>query len=181
MLSFIATASTVSASEGGGVNPLAWNTDLALWTAVIFVILLFVLGRFAFGPIVKALDAREQAMTDKVAAVEKANADARELLNQYQQRLADSEQEVRQMLDSAKADAQKASNDIIAAAKVKAEEEHKRALAEIDAATEGALADLAARSATLATSLAGKILKEEITPERHKQLISGALGEFSKN
>ncbi len=169
-------------AEGPGLNPLkTWRTDLALWTFVVFLLLLAVLWKFAFGPIAKALDAREQAMLDKINDAEKANADAKELLNQYQQKLNDSEQEVRQMLDDAKLQAGRISEGIVASAKAAAEEEHQRALKEIAAASENAQAELAAKSAELATSLAGKILKERISPEEHAGLIQDALNGFSKN
>ena len=53
------------AAEGAGhgqpdLNPLDWKTDLALWTGAVFVALLFVLGKFAWGPIADGLDKREQ-------------------------------------------------------------------------------------------------------------------------
>jgi len=179
-----AGSAVVMAAEGEGeakLDPLAWNTDLALWNLIIFLVLVVVLGKFAFKPIVKALDAREQAMADKVAAAEKANTDARDLLNQYQQKLADSEQEVRQMLESARADAEMRAQSILDKARDAAEQEHQRALKEIDAATDNALRGLAEKSADLATELAGKILKEKICPADHAELIGGAIRQFTRN
>ncbi len=187
LLAFLSNAAILLASEGeeategAGLNPLVWKSDLAIWTAVVFLLLLFILGKFAFGPIVKSLDAREQKMLDQVNNAEKANADAKELLRQYQQKLTDSEREVRQMLDDAKAQAKKVGEDIVAQARVTAEEEHQKALKEIQSASDNALADLAAKSADLATSLAGKILKEKINPADHAELINSAINEFSKN
>lgn len=184
-LASLSNASSLLASEAAdsaaGLNPLTWKTDLALWTGVIFLLLVLILWKFAFGPIAKALDAREQAMLDKVNNAEKANADAKELLNQYQQKLADSEREVRQMLDEAKVEAKKVGEGIIAGAKAAADEEHQKALKEIETASDNALASLAAKSAELATDLAGKILKEKINPADHARLINGAISEFSKN
>lgn len=163
------------------LNPLdSFRTDLALWTGVVFLLLLFVLWKFAFGPIVKALDAREQSMIDQVNSAEKANADAKELLNQYQQKLADSEQEVHQMLEDAKSQAKRVGEGIVASAKAAADEEQQKALKEIAAASDNAKAELAAKSAELATSLAGKILKQQINPEDHASLIKGALNEFTQ-
>ncbi|MBR4976676.1 MAG: hypothetical protein IKY61_06435, partial [Thermoguttaceae bacterium] len=70
---FLAETSTLWASEHGGeeatLNPMAWQTDLALWTAVVFLGLVAVLGRFAFGPIAKALDERERAEIERRAAL----------------------------------------------------------------------------------------------------------------
>ena len=182
LLSSTAVLMAEEEAEGGSLNPLqSWRTDLALWTLVVFLLLLAVLWKFAFGPIAKALDSREQAMLDKINNAERANADAKELLNQYQQKLTDSEQEVRQILADAKEQANRISEGIVASAKAAAEEEHQKALKEIAAASDNAQAELAAKSAELATSLAGKILKARINPEDHAGLIQNALNEFSKD
>ena len=178
----LASVGTLFASEeGGGLNPLSFKTDLALWTGVVFLGLVLILGKFAFRPIANALDAREKAMADKVAAADKANADARSLLETYQQKLADSQVEVKQMLDAAKAEAQKNGQAILAQAQAAASAEHEKALREIESASDAALSQLAAKSAELATGLAGKILKEKINPADHARLIEGAISEFSKN
>ena len=182
LLSSTAVLMAEEEAEGGSLNPLqSWRTDLALWTLVVFVLLVAVLWKFAFGPIAKALDSREQAMLDKINNAERANADAKELLNQYQQKLSDSEQEVRQILANAREQADRISEGIVASAKATAEEERQKALKEIAAASDNAQAELAAKSAELATSLAGKILKQRITPADHADLIQGALNEFSKD
>ena len=167
-------------SEEGGLEPLAWQTDLAIWTAVVFAILLFVLWYFAFGPIVKALDQREQAAVDREAAAEKSKADAKELLEQYRQRLSESEAEDRRILSDAKQDAQRQADAIVAEARQVASEERSRALKDIQAASDVALQEIAERSATLATALAGKIIREEVDPRKHASLIDSAIGDISK-
>lgn len=181
-LAFLSSNAVFANEEAGpGLNPLkGWKSDLALWSGVLFLLLLVVLWKFAFGPIVKALDAREQDMLDKVNGAEKANKDAKELLSQYQQKLADSEKEVRQILEDAKADAKMVGERIVAAAKTAADEEHQKALKEIADAKDNATTELARKSAELATDLAGKILKEKINKDDHARLINGAIDEFSK-
>lgn len=169
------------AAEGGTLQPLAFQVDLALWTGIVFLGLVFVLGKFAFRPIANALDAREKSMADKVAAADKANADARALLDTYQQKMNDSEAEVGQMLETARAEAKKTGEEIVAKARTAAAEEHAKAVREIEDASDRALSELAAKSAELATGLAGKILKEKINPADHARLIEGALSDFSKN
>ena len=80
------------AAHGGhgeiNTNPLEFKTDLAIWTAVVFLIVLSLLWKFAWGPIAEGLDKREQRIADEISAAEKSNADARDLLQQYQDKLA---------------------------------------------------------------------------------------------
>ncbi len=179
---FFAQTAPIWASESAEaeLEPLAWKTDLALWTAVVFVLTLVVLGKFAFGPIVKALDQRENDQFERLAAAEKANADARELLEQYRTKLADSEEEVRRMLAEAKADADGRAKKIVDEARRTAEADRDRALQEVEAATDRALREIAVKSADLATSLAGKILKESIDPAKGARLLDEAVGEIVK-
>lgn len=162
------------------LDPLAWKSDLALWTAVVFLILLGVLCKFAFGPIVKALDQREKNELARVEAAERANADAKALLEEYRQKLADSEEEVRQIVSNARQQAEKQADSIVETAKKAAANERERALKDIQAASDVALQDIAVKSAELATSLAGKILKEQIDPAKHSELIRDAVGEIAK-
>jgi F-type H+-transporting ATPase subunit b len=170
--------------DGGDVsaklNPIKFDTDTALWTAVVFLILVAILGKFAFKPIVTALDQREQAVADNIAAAEKANHDAKELLGQYHQKLIDAQEEVKQLLDAGKKEAESAGLAILEKAKQAAESERVRATKEIEAATTGALQELAEKSATLATTLAGKIIKTKIDASAHKDLIDNAIQGFSR-
>lgn len=182
VLSTSASPLLAAESEEGEktLEPLAWQTDLAIWTAVVFVILLVILWRFAFGPIIKALDQRERNELDLLASAEKNNADARELLEQYRQKLADSEEEVRRILDEAKSDARKQADAVLAEAKQVAEDERERALKDIQNASDVALREIAVKSAEMATSLAGKIIKEEVDPAKHARLIESAVASVTK-
>lgn len=165
-------------------DPLSFDSlkrDLALWSLVIFLILFAILAKFAFGPIAKALDAREQGVADQIASATQANEEAKNLLEQYKQKLADSKDEVRQILETARGDAQRSAEGIMEKARQAAQAEQQRAVKDIEAATNTALQSIAERSATLATELAGKMIRKEVSPENHRDLIRGALDEFAKN
>jgi F-type H+-transporting ATPase subunit b len=182
---FLAETSALWASEHGGeeatLNPMAWQTDLALWTAVVFLGLVAILGRFAFGPIAKALDERERTEIERRAALENANADAHALLDEYRGKLDESAEEARRVVAEARADAEKMAREIVAEAKEAAAKERERALKDVEIATDGALQTLAAKSAELATNLAGKILKETIDPTRGERLLGEAVDELARN
>ena len=114
------------------------------------------------------------------AAAEKANTDARSLLADYQGKLASADAEIRQMIEKAKREAEQAGQKIVERARGEAEAEKRRAIADIELATAGALEDLASRSATLAVQLAGKIVRAELTPADHSALVDEAVAEFSR-
>ncbi len=173
---FAAAALLASASAPRLVEP---ERDLPLWTAVVFVVLLAVLWKFAWKPIAEGLDKREQQMAEQAAEAEQNNREARQLLADYQQKLAASQGEVRGILDQARRDAEKLGREMLEKARSEGQAEHARALQQIEAATAGALQELAQRSATLAVELAGKIVGAALSPERHSQMIEEAVSEFT--
>ena len=158
-----------------------WKTDLALFSLILFVIVLAILGTFAFKPIVKALDDREKQVADNISGAERANQEAKELLSQYQDKLSEAEGEVKAIVEAGKKEAERAGDLIVAKARDAAEAERVRAAKEIESATDGALQELAARSADLAVSLAGKIIRQNLDAESHAELIQTAVSDFSKN
>jgi len=173
------------AHEGGhggdvNLNPLDWKSDLAIWTGVVFVLLLLVLGKFAWGPIADGLDKRESRIAGEIEAAEKANADAKAQLEEYRQKLAAAGEEVRQLIEQAKRDAEAVGQGIEQKAREAAEAEKRRAEEDIKLATAGALKELAEQSANLAVDLAGKIVQQRLSAEDHSALINDAVAKFSK-
>jgi F-type H+-transporting ATPase subunit b len=160
------------------LNPLELASDTAIWSLVVFLLVFGVLGKFAFKPIAKALDDREANIADKIASAQRTNDEAKELLQQYQEKMDKSKEEVRQIFETARKDAERAAEEIITKARESAIQERERAMKEIDSATTLALQKIAERSVTFATNLAGKIIHAEIKQEHHHDLIRGTLDEF---
>jgi F-type H+-transporting ATPase subunit b len=173
-------APTEGGHGGAEINPLDFQTDLAIWTAVVFVVLLAVLWKFAWGPISEALDQREHRIADQIAAAEQANTEARQILTEYQDRLAGSESEVREILDRGRREAEEVGRQMLDKTRQDAEREKQRALREIDAATADALKELAGRSADLAIDLAGKIVRAKVDRAEHARLVEQAVAGFAK-
>jgi F-type H+-transporting ATPase subunit b len=162
-------------------NPFRWQTDLGIWSLVLFLIVFAILGKFAFKPIAQALDEREKQVADNISGAERANQEAKDLLAQYQNQLSQAEGEVKAIVESGKKEAERAGEAIVAKAREAAEAERRRAAREIESATDGALQELAARSADLAVSLAGKIIRQNLDAGSHADLIQTAVTDFSKN
>jgi F-type H+-transporting ATPase subunit b len=162
----------------GASDPLAVDPDLAIWTVVVFVILLLVLKQFAFGPILEAIQRREGHIADQIAQAEKRHEQARELLAEYEQKLAGAAKEVRELLDEARRDAEHTKQEILAEAKAGADAERARALRDIESAADAAVKSLAERSTELAVELAGKIVQAKLTKDDHARLIEEAMAKF---
>jgi F-type H+-transporting ATPase subunit b len=171
-----------AADSGAGLNPFAPSAlegDLALWTAVIFVCVLAVLWKYAWGPLAAALDKREKGIADQIAQAEAANQKATEVLADYQRKLDEAKDDVRGILEQGRRDAEKVGRELLDKAKEEASAEHVRAMKEIEAAADAAVRKLADRSAAMAVDLAGKIVHAKLNPAEHAKLIEQAVSGFT--
>ncbi len=159
-------------------DPLSVDPDLAVWTFVVFVLLLAILWKFAWGPIVAGLEKREEAIAHNIAEAQRQHDEARQLLADYERKLAGAADQVRALMEQARRDAEHAKASILAEAKSAAEGERLRGLRDIEAATDAALQSLAERSAQLAVELAGKIVHSSLNAKDHARLIQEAVARF---
>ncbi len=184
-----AMAGETTTASGGGkeeINPIpmSWEQfkgDVAIWTAVVFLLVLAVLWKFAWGPLASGLDKRERHIADQIAQANNANQQAKQLLANYEKKLGDSQQEVRNILEKGRRDAELLGHEMIDKAKADAKVEGERMLKQIDAATTTAIKELADRSAALAVELAGKIVRAELKAKDHAQLIEQAVNNFAES
>lgn len=172
----------ISGDQGGGIiNPLIIDPDLALWTALLFGLLLLVLWKFAWGPIVEALDAREKNVQDHLAAAEAKHEEAKGLLAAHEARLATAKDEVREMLEEARRDAEVTKAQIVSDAEAAAKSHSERAIREIGQARDGAVRELAETSANLAVDLAGKVVQQNLSTEQQAELVREATNKLANS
>lgn len=165
---------------GVDTNPGQLKGDLAVFTAVVFLLLVVILRKFAWKPISEGLEKREHHIAHEIAAAENANAEAKRLLGEYQKKLDASQLEVRAIIDEARRDAEHTAQQIAAKAKADAETEMRRAMREVETAKDQALKELAETAANQALALAGKLLQQKLQPADHARLIDEALAKFPK-
>ncbi len=161
-------------SGGGGGNPLIIDPDLAIYTVVVFGLLLFILKKYAWGPIVEALDAREQTVHDYLSSAEAKHEEAKGLLAAHEARLATAKDEVREMLEEARRDAEATKAQIVADAEAAAKAHRDRAVRDIEQARDASVRQLAETSANLAVDLAGKVVQQNLTSDQQADLVREA-------
>jgi F-type H+-transporting ATPase subunit b len=176
-------SSVASAAAEGAAEPQLFTGGkeglvVALTTLVVFVLLVAVLGRFAWGPIASGLKAREDRIRKDIADAEATRARAEATLREYQAQLTAAEARVRQMLNDAAAQGERLATDIRLRGQQEAEEIKNRATREINAAREQALAEIYQRSAELSTAIAEKILRRSINAEDQRDLVDRSLAEL---
>ncbi|HEV7671348.1 MAG TPA: F0F1 ATP synthase subunit B [Thermoanaerobaculia bacterium] len=167
------------AHGGGSVNPFAGDVGNAIWTVLIFGLLLFVLGKYAWGPILSGLQARESFIRE---ALEKADRDRKESaakLQEYVDKINASRAEASAIVEEGKRDGDALKRKIEEDAKAEAMAIISRGKREIEIATDTAIKDLYARSTQLATAIASGILGREIQAKDHDQLVADTIARLS--
>lgn len=151
---------------------------LMIWTLVAFGITFFVLRRFAFGPIQKTIDARRDRIRAAVDEADKARAEARELLEQHRQLIADAKGEAAEIL----ADARKVTDAQIERVKEESNAERERRLEDtrrqIDAETKRSLDLIRAEVADLTLEATARVTGKVLDAEDQRRLIDEAIAEL---
>ena len=164
-----------------GPDPMEFDPDLAIWTLVIFGLMLAVLKSVAWKPIMDGLQAREDSITGNIDAAAAKHEEAKGLLAEHQAKLAGAADEVRALLEEARRDAEQTKADIVAEAKAAADAERQRVVRDVDQARDVAVRQLAEQTAGLAIDLAAKVVRQDITPARQGEIVQEALDRFAKS
>ncbi len=162
-------------------NPAEIKASLAIWSLVVFLILMAILWKFAWGPIVAGLEKREAGIAENIASAERAAGDAKRMIADYEAKLAGAADQVRAMLDEARRDAEHTKEEIIAEAKSAAGVEHERQMRELRTATDQALKALSETFADQAVALAGRIIQEKLNAKDHDRLVKEAVAKFAQS
>jgi len=173
-----ALAAEAPEAGGGTISPFAGDVGTAIWTVVIFGIVLLVLGKYAWKPVLQALQSRETYVRDSLEAAKREREEAEARLQEYLDKLNNARAEVQAIMDEGKRDAEATKRRIIDEARQESEKIAARSRREIELATETALKDLYATSARLATHIASKVIGRELTPADHERLIAESIEEL---
>lgn len=173
-----AAVNTGVADDAGGASlpgPINQGLITSIVTLIVFVALVVVLTKVAFGPISKGLAEREAKIRRDIEEAERARAAADASQKQYAAQLAKAGDEVRAILDKANADAQAVATRIKMQAQQEAEEAKERALKDIDASRRAAVVEIHEHAATLSTSIAEKILRRNLNADDQRELVRQSL------
>jgi F-type H+-transporting ATPase subunit b len=173
MMALMATpALAAEAEHEAGADIFSGDVGNAVWTLVIFGLVVFVLGKFAWGPILKTLQARESFIHEALEKAKQDRVSAEERLKEYEAKLAASRAEATAIVEEGRRDADVVKRRIEAAAKEEADKMIERARREIHIATDTATKELYTLSARLATQLAAQVIGRELNPQDHQRLIA---------
>lgn len=163
----------------GGGGLFSFDPGVAIWTWVVFVVLLFLLKRFAWGPIMASIETREKNIRDSLEQAKEAQSESRRIAEEQNKILAEARAEAASIVGGAKNTAEELKRKIehdAAEEKVRILESARK---EIDAAKSAAIQELRKTSATLALDVAEKLVRKSMDDKNHKELVDKLLDELS--
>ena len=152
-----------------------FKKDMAIYTLVVFILMLIILRVAAWNPIKNALAEREQGIIDHIEDARRSASKAERLLEEYESKIAAAAQEANEIVAEGRRDAEATKDRIVQEAQDAATAERDRALNDIDIAKNAALQEVAEKSADIAVALAAKIVRKELNASDHQTLIKETL------
>jgi F-type H+-transporting ATPase subunit b len=157
------------------------NPGLMIWSAAVFLLLLFVLTKFAWKPLIHSLEKREAHIRGSIEQSEQARQEAERLLAENRKELARAEEESRRIVNEGRALAEKLKTEIVEKANQQSRKMVEQAKLEIERDKEAAINQLRSEVASLAVLAAGKIIGETLDAGRHAKLVDDMLGRLPRN
>lgn len=161
--------------EGGSGGLFDINTGLSTWTLIVFGGLVFILGRYAWGPILAALDAREKGIQDALDQAAARNDEAVERLSELKEQLADARRQANELIAEGKVAGEHVRKEIEEKARAEAQAIIERARVEIQRERDAAIQTLRKEAVELALAAASRLMKENLDQEKDRKLVEGYL------
>lgn len=160
---------------------LSINQGMFFWTLLVFLLLVIILGKFAWKPMLNAIDEREKGINKAKEDAEAARNDAQALLESHQKMMAESEEKAAELIRNAKSMAEAHASE----SKQKAQDEARllveNARKEIEAEKDAALKSLKEEVASIAVAAASKIINQNLDEKKHKSLVDDYISNLPKN
>jgi F-type H+-transporting ATPase subunit b len=158
-------------------SPILPATNELFWGAISFVILFFLLAKFAYPTLKKGMDERAEKIRTSIDEAEQARTDSQRILEEYQRQLADARSESARIIEEARQAADRLRQDLKRQAETEVNELRNRAQEDIQAQVQRAMADLQARVGELAIELAEKVVERSLDRETNMQLIESYINQ----
>jgi len=164
-----------AAQEAEALSPFAGNLGNAIWTVLIFVAVVMVLGKFAWGPVLSLLSAREDFILRSLSDAKRDRDAAEARLKEYAAKLQSAHAEAVTIVETARGDAERLRQELREKARSEAEALIKNAQQQIQLETARGVQQIRTEAVELSVMIASKLIQKNITKEDNERLIEEAL------
>ncbi len=154
------------------------NLGLSVWTTGVFLGLLAILWKFAWGPILGAVQAREDGIQSTLDQAANERDEAAKLLAEHREQMADARRQGQQMIAEGKEAGERVRQDIEEKARAEGDAMIERARESIEREKDAALEELRKESVDLALAAAAKLVQASLDEKKDRELVMGFIEEL---
>ena len=169
----------IGAAEGGHAAGL--NTGDIVFQLIMFLILLALLKKYAWGPLMGIMKQREDHIAGEIDAAEKSRTEANKLLEEQRELLKQARQEAQSLIENAKKQGDIQRDEIIGMARTESERIKESAKAEIEREKDQAVAAIREQLASMSVMIASKVIEKNLSVTDQEQLINEYIKEAGEN
>jgi len=156
-------------------------SGLIVWKALAFAILLFILYKYAWGPITQSLREREETIENSITRAEKALQEAKQIQAENDKARREAEREAQRILKNARQAAEELKENEKASLREEIQEMKEQATRDIRREKQGALQELRDEVADLAIEAATKVVRDDLDGQRQRKLVNDFIDDLPKN
>jgi F-type H+-transporting ATPase subunit b len=180
-VAFLALAAVSVRAEEVALSPFSGNLGNAVWTLVIFVIVVLVLGKFAWGPVLALLKQREDFIHKSLSDAKHDREEAEARLSEYAARLQSAQREAVAIIEEARKDAERLREELREKARADADHIIKAAERQVQLETSRAVQQIRKEAVDLSVTIASKLLQRNISKDDNEKLIDEALKQMESS
>ncbi len=167
-------------ADEGGFSPFTYDPAATILTIVTFLALLGILAKWAWKPILAAIEAREKRIEDAIGRAETDRKEAERLLADYQAKVSGVQAELGALREKARQEAEALRADLRARAEAEAAASTEKARREIEQARAQAVADLRSEAVTLGLAVAGKVVGRSLDDADRRRLATQVVDDLTR-
>jgi F-type H+-transporting ATPase subunit b len=160
---------------------LSLKPGILIWTWVTFFVLLIILRRVAWKPLVKIIEDRENTIAEDIRRTEQSRIEAEKIMTEQKAKLAETHEEVKKIMEENKQIAEKTRKEIVEKAREEANKIIDRGKTDIEREREEALLAIRKEVSSLVVGAASKLIEMQIDEKKHRELIDKSINQLGKN
>jgi F-type H+-transporting ATPase subunit b len=172
VLTVVMATPALAAEDGDLLSP---NAGLMFWTLIIFVLLLVVLSKFAFGPITAAVVAREKALEEAIEGAKRDREEAARLLAEQRAAIETARDDAQKIIAEGRQAGERVKQEMIESTRAEQQQMLERARREIQTERDVAIMQLRREAVDLAIAGASKVVEKNLDSEANRRLVEGFL------
>ncbi len=164
-----------------GLDAIGFHWETTVIAIIAFLLLLWLLSKYAFGPLFGIMEQRRQLIEDQIGTAERNRQEAQALLAEQQQAIQNARKDAHEILEQARKTSGKQADELIAAAKAETVRLKEEALRDIETEKNKAVAALRSQVSAMSVLIASKIIEKQVDEKAQQELVEKYLKEVGGN